>query len=81
MFCVDAWQSDLVRDDSDDGLIGRLRAAQKKPIEKTPPPPHEKDDNPWDVVLADSGSFTLLLLSFPLRVIRWVREKSDGSPG
>ena len=67
-------------DDSDDALIARLRAAKKEPVEKDPSPPHEKDDDPWDLTLVETGSLTLALLAVPLRVIRWVREKRQKPP-
>lgn len=74
-FGTDLRKNDLVPDDSDDALIARLRAVQKRPVEKDPEPPHEKDDDPWDVVLAETGSFSLAVLAIPLRLIRWVRDK------
>jgi hypothetical protein len=58
-----------------DGLIARLRAAQKPPVVQVPQHAAAQERpkgplEPWDVILPQSGSITLMLLAFPLRALR-----------
>jgi hypothetical protein len=69
-----------VPDDADD-LISRLRKAQKPPVPLDPEHAAAQErakgpQEPWDVILPQSGSIILTLLALPLRALRKLRTRS-----
>jgi hypothetical protein len=67
--------------DDADNLISRLRAAQKPPVAQDPEHAAAQErvkgpDEPWDVILSQSGSIILTVLAVPLRALRRLRTRS-----